>query len=81
MAKPKRLALRLTQGELEGLQRILEQAAANATPEQMAELEAIDGKVYALLFPDLVQHARAKHQTRLHPMSLRRLGVLRAVRS
>jgi len=38
-------------------QLVLEQAAAGASTEQVRELEAIDGKVYRLLFPALAQES------------------------
>jgi hypothetical protein len=77
MAITKRFALRLSQGELETVQRLLEGAVAAATPEQVQQLQAIDSRVYRLLLPALVQEQPRK---RLHPVSLRRLGVLRMVR-
>jgi hypothetical protein len=73
VARSKSYMLRLTKAEL----RAVQTAASTASPEQLPALEAIDGKLYGLLFPALVREPTAK---RTQPYSLRSLGMLRIVR-
>ena len=83
MARTKHYTLRLTRGQLETLQRLLESAASAGTPQQVAELEPIDSGIYTLLYPELCTDGKpprlkAAQDTRTHPMPLR--SVLKFVR-
>ena len=73
MAKGKTFNLRLTRGELEALQHLLERAAASATPEQMKQLKGIDTQIYRLLFPALMEKGRTAN--REHPLPVGHLRI------
>ena len=80
MPREKTYPIRFTRQQLECLQRILELSAADASMEQMQELEAIDSQVYAALYPHLVHEAGAPklhRPERGHPMPLRHLRIVR----
>lgn len=73
--------LRFTKAELETLTRLLERAAGDASPEQIAELEAIDRKIYQKLFPDLtITRLNATPVPRDHPLPLAHLRLVRGSR-
>jgi hypothetical protein len=81
--REKRYALKLTRGQLETLQRVLELSASDASDQQMRELEVIDSQIYGLLFPELAVQGQTPPKLRkpdciAHPMPLRCL--LRAVK-
>jgi uncharacterized protein (DUF2267 family) len=78
MPREKHFALKLTRGQLEAVQHLLEGAAAGASAAQLQELEAIDGRIYAILYSDLPRTKPPRN--RLHALSLRSRGVLRIVR-
>ena len=79
MARERKFTLKLSLGELQAMQLILEQAAMVAPPDQVDELERVDGKLYALLFPAVVDETgkRAKNPPgALHPMPLLTLRLI-----
>jgi hypothetical protein len=78
--RTKSYTLRLTKSELEAIQRLLESAAAGASPEQLTELEGVNAQIYRLLFPSQVEQPCTKHVNGVHPVRLRTLGQLRAIR-
>jgi hypothetical protein len=66
MAKERTYRIRLTQTQLEIVQRLLEEAATSASGEQVAELEKIDGKIYEVLFPSMARPTAKPSNERIH---------------
>ena len=76
MAREKTFSIRLTKGEPETVQRLLEVAASDSTtnPAAIGDLARIDSAVYRALYPELTQ-PKAKLEQQ-HPMALRHLRVV-----
>ena len=81
MTRAKHYALELTRGELETVRALLEAATSGASAAQLQALEVIDGRIYAILYPELLAHGPSPHAsgcTRLARATLVFFGLFAA---